>query len=317
MRKLLLAAALLTAPIAALAQDPVPPAAPQPAPAVGTAAADADPAMWVVRDDDTTIYLFGTIHMLDGRPWFNDEVRTAFDGSDELVLEAIIPEDVATLQALMARYAVDPQGRRLNDRLTPEQYANLNRALTSIGMPAGAFDSFEPWFASITLVAVAAQQLGLDGANGPEGVLTRAARARNVPVHELESAEGQIRMLDGMPDDVQLTQLRLSLDSFDAVGETLAPMLAAWSDGDVETLARIVEADETGSDPTLHRILFTDRNANWAGWIQQRLARPGTVFIAVGAAHLAGTDSVQAQLQSRGIGSERVPHVEAEATPGS
>ena len=53
----------------------------------------------MVRDADTTIYLFGTFHLLDGRPWFNDEVKTAFDASSELVMEAILPEDPMALHA--------------------------------------------------------------------------------------------------------------------------------------------------------------------------------------------------------------------------
>ena len=85
------------------------PSAPPPPPRL-RAAPDANPALWVVRDADTTIYLFGTFHLLDGRPWFNDEVRTAFDASDELVMEAILPEDPASLQPMIMRYAVDPAG---------------------------------------------------------------------------------------------------------------------------------------------------------------------------------------------------------------
>src|SRR3954462_9176017 len=73
---------------------------------------DANPAIWVVRDADTTIYLFGTFHLLDGRPWFNDEVRTAFDASDELVMEAILPDDPASLTPMIMRYAVDPGHRK-------------------------------------------------------------------------------------------------------------------------------------------------------------------------------------------------------------
>jgi uncharacterized protein YbaP (TraB family) len=37
------------------------------------------------------------------------------------------------------------------------------------------------------------------------------------------------------------------------------------------------------------------------------LDRPGTVFVAVGAAHLAGPDSVQAQLRAHGTPVERLP----------
>jgi uncharacterized protein YbaP (TraB family) len=271
--------------------------------------------MWVVRDDDTTIYLLGTIHLLDGRPWFNDEVRTAFDASNELVLEAIIPENPAEMMPLIQRYAIDPQGRKLSERLTPEQNRALAEALSSVGAPAAAFDSFEPWFVSMTLAAVAAQQLGLNAANGPEGVLVRAARERNVPVAELEGLEWQVRLFDGMPDEQQLAQLRQALENVEEMRELLAPMLAAWSSGDVDELQRIIARQD--QDPELHRLLFTNRNATWAGWIQERLARPGTVFLAVGAGHLAGADSVQAALEARGIGSERVPSAPAEDASAS
>ena len=99
-------------PAPALAQAPAP-AGRRAAPAAAPLP-DADPALWVVRDADTTIYLFGTFHLLDGRPWFNDEVKTAFDASDELVMEAILPEDPAALQPMVLRYAIDPSGRTLS-----------------------------------------------------------------------------------------------------------------------------------------------------------------------------------------------------------
>ena len=54
---------------------------------------NADPAIFVVRDPDTTVYIFGTFHALDGKSeWFNGQVRTAFDNSSELVLETLVPE---------------------------------------------------------------------------------------------------------------------------------------------------------------------------------------------------------------------------------
>ena len=305
----LLAFALLTGPDGeseAYAQTRPTASAPAPAPA---ALPDADPALWVVRDEDTTIYLFGTFHLLDGRPWLNDEVKAAFDASNELVLEAIIPDNPAELQPLVMRYAVDQQGRRLSQRLTAEQNATLGQALSSVGAPPTAFDSFEPWFVSMTVTALASQKLGINAANGPEGVLMRAARDRNVAIAELEGLEWQIRLFDNMPDDQQLAQLKQTLDNYEEIDEQMAPMLAAWSSGDVDGLVEIINRSGE-SDPTLHRILFTERNATWARWIQERLARPGTIFLAVGAGHLAGSDSVQTALQARGLRAERVPHQE-------
>ena len=175
MNKLLLAAVLAFAPAVACAQGDAPVPAPAPAPVAvasppapaAAALPDADPALWVVRDADTTIYLFGTFHLLDGRPWFNDEVKTAFDASDELVMEAILPEDPCRCSPMIMRYAVDHTGRTLSGRLTAAENAALARALTPLGLPAAAFDRFEPWFASMMLSVTAAQRLGLDAANGP------------------------------------------------------------------------------------------------------------------------------------------------------
>jgi uncharacterized protein YbaP (TraB family) len=321
MKKMFLAAMLALLPAFACAQPaPEAPAnnqtAPAPAasrPALPGADRDADPALWVVRDADTTVYLFGTIHLLDGRTWFNDEVKTAFDASRELVLEARLPENPATLQATILQYAMDPQGRTISSRLTPAQNAALNRALGSLGVPAGAFDRFEPWFVTLTLSAAMVQQLGLSADNAPETVLTRAAQARSIPIGELEGMEHQIRIFDAMPAAMQLTQLTETLDELDHVREKFPPLLTAWSAGDPDRMAAIIAEEEgaTADDRTLHRILFTDRNTAWAGWIQQRLARPGVVFIAVGAAHLAGGDSVLSLLRARGIQSARVPHVVA------
>lgn len=311
MKRLVLAAALALAPAAAVAEQS-PAAVPQAAVTPPATPADANPALWVVRDDDTTIYLFGTFHLLDGRPWFNDEIRTAFDTSSELVLEARLPENPAELQPLVVRYALDPNGRMLSQRLSAEQNAALREGLSGSGVPAEAIDRFEPWFVSMTLAAAAGHKVGLQSEHGTETVLTAAARERNIPIGELEGIEAQLRMLDSMPEEQQLQQLRAVLDNIDSLSETLEPMLAAWSTGDIDTLVEILNQTLKDS-PQLYDLLFTRRNATWAGWIQERLARPGTVFLAVGAGHLAGADSVQTVLAARGVRAERVPHIAAPA----
>lgn len=310
MKRLLLAGLLALAPAAGLAQEaPASPATPAPAPAAAPLP-DADPALWVVRDEDTTIYLFGTFHMLDGRPWFNDEVKTAFDASNELVMEAILPDDVMAMAQLVQRYARLPEGQALGDRLTPDQRTALGATLEAAGLPANRFDRMKPWFVAMTLSALGGQQIGIGAGNGPEAVLTRAARTREMPIGELEGIEGQLRMMDAMPEAQQVAMLAQALDSHEELGAQLAPMLDAWSTGNVDALVAILNA-QSREDPALHEMLFTRRNQAWADWIRERMARPGTVFLAVGAGHLAGPGSVQAALAAEGLQTERVPHVEA------
>jgi uncharacterized protein YbaP (TraB family) len=296
MKKLILAAALAAVAAPALAQAPA--AAPL---------ADADPALWVVKDKDTTIYLFGTFHMLDGKQdWFNDEVKTAFDASGEVVLEAIIPEDPAAIMPLIQKYAVDPSGKTLSSKLSPDVKAKYDKELASAGIPALAFDALEPWFAAMALTQVATQKLGLKGEHGPETIFTKAAKAGGKPVGELEGMEFQLNLFDKMPEAQQVAFLGETLDSMDKMGELLTPMVTAWGKGDTDGLVKIMN-EGIDDDPALYDLIFTKRNAAWAEWVDNRLDTPGTVFVAVGAGHLAGKNSVQELLDQRGIKSARVP----------
>ena len=267
---------------------------------------DADPAMWVLKDDDTTIYLFGTFHGLDGKTdWFNDEVKAAFDASDEVVVEAIMPEDQAAMQPLIVKYAVDATGKTLTSKLSAEMKTKYEKTMAGIGIPAQAFEPLEPWFVTMALTAVAGQKIGLKPEHGADVTITRAAKAAGKNVAELEGAEWQLSLFDKMPEDKQIVQLGQTLDAVPEMGPQLTQMLASWSKGDVEALATMMNAS-LKETPELYKMIFSDRNATWADWIQKRMDQPGTVFLAVGAGHLAGQDSVQDMLAKKGLKAEKV-----------
>ena len=290
MTKLLLAAAMAAAP----------------APAATTPLPDADPALWVVQDADTTIYLFGTFHALDGKTdWFNDEVKTAFDRSGELVLEALIPEDPAAIQPVVMKYALDKSGKPLTAKLSPDGQKLLAAELGKIGAPVTAFDGFKPFFAAMTLTLVQMQKLGVAADKGTEAVLRTAAKASGKPVAELENVEFQMAMFDRISEASQLAMLETALTSLDEVPASTAQMLSAWNSGDAAGFKTIMdESDAQG--PEAYKVIFSDRNATWAEWVDNRLDKPGTVFVAVGTGHLAGKDSVQQWLDKRGIATKRV-----------
>src|SRR5688572_3865570 len=63
-------------------------------------AAAAKPAMWRVADEDTTIYLFGTFHLLPpGHVWRTAALDQALAQADELVLEIAASDDAAAMAA--------------------------------------------------------------------------------------------------------------------------------------------------------------------------------------------------------------------------
>jgi hypothetical protein len=84
----------------------------------------------------------------------------------------------------------------------------------------------------------------------------------------------------------------------------MADMQAAWKRGDQRVFVNMLGQLKTAS-PDTYRMLFTERNARWADWIKARMQTPGTIFVAVGAGHLAGPDSVLVRLAERGVPSQR------------
>jgi uncharacterized protein len=300
------AALLLTPP--AFAQDapaPAPVAAPAAAPVVTT---DADPALWVVRDADTTIYLFGTVHLLrPGLTWFDEGVRTAFDASDELILE--ISEDpatqqVAAQQAIMAS-GLAQDGVALSARLSDAQRPNYIAAMERFHLPVAGFDRLEPWVPAMLLGVLPLAERGYDPAQGAEAQLTAAATAAGKRVSGLETIAEQIGFFDALPMPVQVNFLAATATGAISGEDQLSPLVDLWAAGNPDALATAMNAQMT-EYPEIATPLLTDRNRRWAATLQARLAQPGTVFVAVGAGHLAGAQSVQAFLAERGVTATRV-----------
>ncbi|HET9630554.1 MAG TPA: TraB/GumN family protein, partial [Novosphingobium sp.] len=178
------------------------------------------------------------------------------------------------------------------------------RALTKFGLPVEAFDRFEPWYAAVALTALPLAQSGYSPANGVDERIGAEMKRLGRPRIGLETAEAQFRMFDSLPLDVQKHYLGEVLDGIGTINEELAAIVREWTAGDPAKLAELLNADE--DDPRMVKALLTDRNKTWASWLQQRLAKPGTVFVAVGAGHLAGKDSVQDVLARAGVKVTRV-----------
>lgn len=262
------------------------------------------PALWKVAEADTTIYLFGTIHALPPNvPWYRGQVAVAFEGSKELVTEITEPDPAAMQQVLLAK-ATMPPGRTLRSLLSPEEKASYEAALAAQNLPANAFDAFEPWYAAMVLATLPLLKDGFAAEMGVEKMLGTKAKALGRPQSGLETAEYQLGLFDGLSADVQKRYLIEVIKNLPTMKQDLMRIIEAWKTGDADNLARLINAEE--DDPALVAALITNRNKAWADWIQARLAKPGTVFIAVGAGHLAGAGSVQDQLAGKGIRATRL-----------
>jgi uncharacterized protein YbaP (TraB family) len=167
--------------------------------------------------------------------------------------------------------------------------------VAEVGAPAAVMDRLKPWLAATEFSVAPLQKLGYSPANGPEAVLTAAAKAANKQVIGIETAEQQFGYLDGLSQKAQIDFLTSAIEDMPRLGTEMGEMVADWSKGEPEALARIMNDELTG-EPELKQTLLIDRNAHFASWIAARMKQPGTVFVAVGAGHLAGDASVQADL---------------------
>jgi len=266
-------------------------------------AEEAHPALWKVQRGDTTIYLFGTTHALKPEvTWFDGPVKAAFDQSQELVLEVIEPDPAR--MAVIVRTATTSDTRPLIDRLPEKARTAYAQRLASFGLPPAAFDRFDPWFAMVNFGGLALRQAGYDTNLSCEHVLVAAARNSSKALVGLETPEQQFGYFKSAPVPLQLESLVRLLDHEDRTAEVVDNIARLWRGGDPDGVAAAMNVEFTS--PAFARTIVTDRNARWAQWIEARLARPGIVFVAVGAGHLGGKESVQAVLAQGGIKAERV-----------
>ncbi|WP_295198647.1 TraB/GumN family protein [uncultured Brevundimonas sp.] len=285
--------AIAGVPADALAQTAAPAA---PAPIQGEG-----PALWVVKDADSTLYLFGSVHVL--RPttgWASPRVEAAFDSASDIWFEISNPDDQAAVMPLIQQHGLSPE-TPLSSRLTPQENAELDAAAQAMGASAAQLQPMKPWLAALSLSVAPLIKAGYDPKSGVELVLKARAEAAGKPIHGFETIDKQIGILAGLPDDVQLVFLRETLKDYENAATKLDEMVEAWARGDVATLDRVTITEMKEASPALYQAVLVDRNTDWANQIQTLLEGSGTAFIAVGAAHLTGDDSVQAILQKRGV----------------
>jgi len=296
-----------------LAAQPAPPpqrtapaAASNPVPTPLPGVVHARPALWEVKDKDTTIYLFGTIHLLrPGITWLEGPRKAAFDAAQELVLEIAEDADPATQLRILQR-ALDPTGPTLTSKLPEAARARFTALLREHGGQAAMVDRMKPWLAAITLTALPLGKLGYDPTLGVEAQLRQAARAQGKTITGLETTEEQMGLFESLSEPLQIKLLVDTINEQDDIEQSLARMIDAWSAGNPDVLAEQLNKSME-DDPALVQHLLTERNERWADWIKARLKQPGTVFLAVGAGHLAGKGSVQEALRKRRIKSRLLP----------
>jgi uncharacterized protein YbaP (TraB family) len=268
--------------------------------------AQAEPAIWVVKSGHATVYLFGTVHLLKpDAKWMTPKIQKAFDESQTLTEEIDNVDNPAAMQPLVMQLGFDTV-HPLSSLLTLDENAKLEAAEKDLGLPHKALDTMRPWMAALTLTVLPMTKKGYDPAAGVDRELKAAADARKEPVDGFETAEQQLRFFADMSDAQQIEFLHQSLTEYNDALARIDQLEKAWEDGDVNQISTIVNEDLRKESPELYAKLLVHRNEAFAAKIAERLKGTGVSFVAVGAGHLAGPDSVQAQLAKLGFKARRL-----------
>lgn len=267
----------------------------------------AEPALWMIRDADSTMYFYGTIHLRKaGAPWGGSAAEQALAEAQEVWTEVeISAARDAELQGVVGRMGYDP-AHTLSSLMTPARAAQLKTAAASLGMPLTQLDQMKPWLASLTISVVPMVQAGYDPEAGVDHSVDRIARAAGKRMRWFETGEQQIQFMAGFADPLQLEMLYDSMDDLAKGTAEMQRMEAAWEVGDDATLAHDMVADMARQYPELYDVMLKRRNAAWADVLTREMAGSGVDFIAVGTAHLVGPDSVLALMRARGFKVERI-----------
>lgn len=265
--------------------------------------AQAKPALWVVRDADSEIYLFGTLHMLDGRlAWQSPLLQQVYERAECVWFEADVSGDPRQARQLMARHGVDPS-RRLTQKLSPRLMRRLTPILQRQQISYAAVDSLRPWAAAMVLSVEPLQPRGYSIDKGADAVVARQAARAAKPMRTFETMEDQIRLLASLPDEVGEEYLESVIDDQTRPGRSLEE---AWAEGDLDALAKGLVDDMRKNQPALYEALLKDRNEAWTRTLTREMRGNGVQLVNVGALHMVGKDGLPALLRKRGFTVERV-----------
>jgi len=270
------------------------------------AAPAAAPPLFKISDEDSALYLFGTIGApANDRSWRTRAVSRAIDQSETMWFEAPVDDPAAmdVANRIFAERAQAGEGTTLSATLDKEARAALEAAAIASGMSMDALEPLRPWAAFVLLSGHVND--GGDGAPVDAAIIAEA-NGRGRPVRYLFSIEDSLGLLTDMPDETEKDLLVSFARDFDRQRADAPADFAAWKAGDLGALDASLNAPLRTGAPAAFDILITARNEAIAARLASILSEPGTSFVTLNAGYLAGEASLMDALAAKGFKIERI-----------
>lgn len=275
------------------------------------AATQPRPAMFKLADADSEIYLFGTVHILPpDLKWRTKTFDAALGKASRVYFETPSgPDAEARAIALTQSLGMNTPGVTLDSYLTPAEQARLRAAAVKAGTTIENLQPMRPWLAAIMVSLSAMIEAGQDPDAGVEKVIEAAAAQTGKSLAYFETIDEQLGLFAKLSEQSQKAILIASLDDIEEGPALTEKLDHAWVTGDLRTLDSFVNGDMRRLDMAVYKAILVNRNANWTKQIDalmQADQKGAVIFIAVGAGHLAGKDSVPAMMEKLGYRVDRV-----------
>ena len=262
----------------------------------------ADAAMWELRDGRAKVFLFGDNPSLR-TPWRSARFDAALNESAVFWKET--PDAGAGASALFMAKGIDP-ARPLASWLTPKDLARVGAAAMSVGLAPVLLARLHPWLAGVFLDSGFRSHSGFKPEYGPEYQLSAAAKAAGKPVHsEFPNEAAVVDYFASFSPAAEVGELLRAVEDIEAGPDAAQREAQAWAIGDQRfDIQRVRQLSR--AYPEYYQAILVARNRRWAPRIRAMLDGGGTTFVVVGSDHLAGPDSVLAQLRAAGLTARRV-----------
>jgi len=265
------------------------------------------PAIWKVTDYNSTLYVFGTLHLLpEDADWLRDDLKAVMREAGTVFFEVDTTErGRIDATVLSAQLGFRQDGLRLADGLDNYQLKLLDAVANNGNIPLSTLDAMKPWLASEFLTLTAAEAAGLSADLSADEALKSMARRQQKNVIYLESVEDQIRAVADLPEGLQLEVLTETMQEFNDLGNQLLRLSLGWRVGQTDFMTQQMIEPLKLEAGEMYRSVLVDRNEKWAQILIPHLEGEGTSLVAVGIAHLLGEDSLLETFKEAGYEVER------------
>jgi uncharacterized protein YbaP (TraB family) len=269
--------------------------------------APSNPALWRIRDGASTVYIFGSLHILP--PSFNwraPAVDAAIAASDIFVFEVPVDDEATARQkAFIVKNGLLPRGASLRKVLNRIEFETYSRILLGAGLKPEHFTRYRPWLATVIVGLAYVHRRDLTMLKGVDDEIIEQAQRQGKELRYLEAIEDQMKLLVMGDDLAQVKALKRQLVSLPQSISHTKDLVDTWVRGDADRFTDMIEGD-FGGHIEAQDLLISNRNRAWVPTIEELLRARRTAMVTVGAAHIGGPKGLISLLCAAGQEVERI-----------